>query len=56
MCETLWSETSLKNIQGYFVFYKERKIGKIGRVYIVVNNTRLKSYQITGEFVSVDSE
>ena len=41
----------------YSVFNKDyRIIGKGGGVCIVVNNTRLKSYQINDEFVSVDSE
>ena len=56
MCETWRSKTSLKKIRGYSVFCKDRKIGKGEGVCIVVNNTRLKSYQITDEFVSVDSE
>jgi hypothetical protein len=55
VCETWWTDTSLKNVQGYSVYFKDR-IGKGGGVCIVVNNSRVKSYELKEDLLSVESE
>ena len=54
--ETWWTDTSLKNIPGYAVYFKDRKFGKGGGVGILVNNSRIKSYEINDGYQSVESE